>query len=1182
MKKIYLLLLMLIAGIGSTWAQQPTASDAPSNGKWATNTTWYFIQFANSDAYHTAGYMATEGDNYINSDGQLLLNGSTKPTTTAGLWCFVGDDTNGYTIYNRKSGTSLVFSETTAGVGKMLAAGTDGYTQAFDYAASTSTKITNAAVYKLHGTDNTYLNNSDGSPKCHIGVWASDDAVADNGSAMVITAVSDDELVAMGVQPKVTTDETNPVYFYLKAKRDGNYANYTGDATAINQVTAANRTNNSLWYVTAVTGGGYLLHNKGTQKIYSGLNSFTESGTTMYIAENPFNAGYVCVSTNADNTTSGSCWDSEGSGTKIGPWDPASGDADGTSWTIVYSESGDATKDVLGAAIESASQSIGTDPGFYTQASIDAAKAVYDGTDTSKSYAEATTTLQNSMILPTTGKFYRITSAYSAFETQQSVTKSIYVDGTTLKWKSTDGTDLTQYWKIYKNSSDVYVFYNYSTNQYINTITTMGDEAASSTGFTWFEGGQCNIAIAGGNMHANGHSSGAGTSGTIISYGSGANGASAWYIQEVGDPELESAKAALQAKVDEYDTSNTYMYGINPGQYSITGITSEALSNALSDAQTVLDGGSTVAQDYKDALTTLNTKLEGATKSLNYLTVGKYYRIQSTTRETYTGLNMNNSNHTGDSKMWNYTLDETDPRQIWQLEQDGDNYYLVNVCSGTYPQYVNGGGTSTTYVGAKNESYKFTWSKNSEVSTTAYPTWNIFFGGRQVNIESAGYVNYWTGENAHHYLWKVDKTDAEILALVKAWATAQNYTANAGTEKKYTITEGATLISPSEYAAALVPDAIDAVNAYADAETPTLAQAQALYNNYQIVADYVSASNSYGDPLSCNYTATEGWNTVIMPVNFAKPSTWTLYTCAAVDGKVLTLTEASSGTKGIPYIVKSTAAGTFQIIGYSNGATTENQTSGLLTGVITSATTSDGYVLSSDAKSMEKVSSETNVAQYYCYIAANAALTENNYYFDTNDVPPTQITETRDTPADKYGTICLPYDFTAEGAVVMSFTGRSDKGLVFEPVSETTFSAGVPYLYRATAATQTFTTTGATWADATPVNNFTGSYTEVDLSKTTSNTTENFFLYTPESMFYPAGEYVHMSAYKCYFPTLPSVGGARTTVNSVVFSIMGETTGIYGIDTTADLNKNGKFIQNGRMVIVNNGKKFNAAGQNIK
>lgn len=179
-----------------------------------------------------------------------------------------------------------------------------------------------------------------------------------------------------------------------------------------------------------------------------------------------------------------------------------------------------------------------------------------------------------------------------------------------------------------------------------------------------------------------------------------------------------------------------------------------------------------------------------------------------------------------------------------EVGKEGEKYYLVNVASGLYPQTIAAGSDKTTDVGAKNPSLNFSWKQHAEITSTSNAQYNIFFGQEnngQINVEANGNVNYWYGNNAHHYLWKVDKTDAEILALVNDWAKSQNLKANANATKLQVI-EGVTqIISPTEFAAPnVVNAAIDAVKTYDDATVPTLEQAQALYNNYTIVNNYVN------------------------------------------------------------------------------------------------------------------------------------------------------------------------------------------------------------------------------------------------------------------------------------------------------------------------------------------------------
>ncbi|MDD7563119.1 MAG: RICIN domain-containing protein, partial [Alloprevotella sp.] len=325
---------LFMAVTGSTYAQTHfEVSDAPTDGRWAANTKWYFLHFVNSDAYHTAGYMGTKGDAYINSNGQLLLNGTDKPLNAGGIWCFVGDAENGYKIYNRNTGTSKILSMTTDnnGVAKMLDEGTEGNTQRFDCATTTNAgaAFTGKATLKFHGSTNSYLNNSDGTPKCHVGVWSDDQALGAAGSVIDIIEVTDDELYNMGLKVKVST-ENDKHYFMLKSKRSGKYAGFDGN-NGLTQIAYFDVDAKAFWYVTQ-DGSGYKIHNAATEKIVDGT-TMTAAGSTMYIDENKFNPGYFCISTDADNTTAGSCWD-ESSPISIGTWAPTASDADGTSWSI--------------------------------------------------------------------------------------------------------------------------------------------------------------------------------------------------------------------------------------------------------------------------------------------------------------------------------------------------------------------------------------------------------------------------------------------------------------------------------------------------------------------------------------------------------------------------------------------------------------------------------------------------------------------------------------------------------------------------------------------------------------------------------------------------------------------------------------------------------------------------------
>lgn len=454
----------------------------------------------------------------------------------------------------------------------------------------------------------------------------------------------------------------------------------------------------------------------------------------------------------------------------------------------------------------------------------------------------------------------------------------------------------------------------------------------------------------------------------------------AWLLVNVDNPAtlVSKEKVALAVRVAEPN----FLVGVNPGQYPST----DAYSSALTAAQEILNSTAATKDDYESKLTALEDALAQAqTQTKNDLKVGCYYRIQNTVHKTYTGVALYDANYKTDSRMYNYALNQMDPCQIWKLEEAGGKKFLVNVGTGLYPQYINGGNPApNSDAGAKNENYDFTCEKHTDVSAMSMPVFNIKIGGRQVNIEPDGKVDYWYQANAHHYLWKVEKTDAEILALVKDWVSAQSMTTNSGAKKLQVVDGAAQVISPNEFAKPnVVNAAIDAVKEYDGATAPTLEQAQAVCNNYTIVNNYVYHADNNGGILDVEYDLKGQYGTIILPVNYEIPQNVKFYTCSAADANgVLTLNGVNSGSKNQPYIVEYTGDDVptpqtpkrYQIIGYKNGAATTNQKVGLLTGVLVEGgyVPSGSYILSkyNDRFAFYKVVGDNvKVAQRYrCYL----------------------------------------------------------------------------------------------------------------------------------------------------------------------------------------------------------------------
>lgn len=805
---------------------------------------------------------------------------------------------------------------------------------------------------------------------------------------MLLLFVFSSGVSAQGI--KASTDAEKH-WYQIKNFRSGQYAAY-GSETEIHQKDNSNYEKGLYWFVVA-DGAGYRIHNAGTNKIVDG-HTWSDGGCVMYIKSNPHKTGYVCISKNSNLASA--CWDDQSG--KIGDWQPTAKDADGTSWT--FEEVTDA-KNIARAELDYWITNVkeGTTPGCYPSTAIAAAKGVADnGEATADDYTNALATLKNAVSCPVAGKYYVITSAYDRFKFLKGATKSVCVDGQNLKWKTTDLTDESMFWKIYPQG-DKFVFKNYSTGTYISTCAgqtkpyLMGGTPAEQAVFNWYIGTDCNINIAGGSLHTENHNQGNGDNGNIVQYPGGSCTQSAWYIKEVDNVEKEMLQAAI--------VKGKFLIGENPGQYKAT----SEYTAALAEAEKVLGNTTATSEQIKTARTTLVSAIAAIVNNQsaqNTLEKGCYYRIQNTVNETYTGIEIANQ-FAGTSQMKNYTLNQNDPRQIWKLEQDGEKYYLVNVASGLYPQTIAQGSDKTTSVGEKKSDLNFRWEVYTPATSVSDAQYNIFFGegnNGQINVEANGNVNYWYGNNAHHYLWKVKKTDAEILTLVNNWAKSENLTTNANATKLNVIPDVAQVISPSEFAKPnVVNAAIDAVKAYKDAPEPTLSQAQALYNNYAIVNNYVNQANTYGGILDVEYDLKGQYGTIILPVNYASPDNVKFYTCATAGANgVLNLVETNTGSKkNLPYIVEYTGEDVptpqtpkrYQIIGYKKGALTTNQKVGLLTGVLEEGTVyvpSGSYILSKykDRFAFYKVDGENvkKAQQYRCYLTNPAPTAVSAFYLN--------------------------------------------------------------------------------------------------------------------------------------------------------------------------------------------------------
>ena len=204
---------------------------------------------------------------------------------------------------------------------------------------------------------------------------------------------------------------------------------------------------------------------------------------------------------------------------------------------------------------------IGTDIGFYTQATYDALTAAIN---TAKALDEAAITAAHvtalqaaidavNVVLPTTGKYYLIHSSLKKFaENQAGEEKAAYSDGSNVKWTTATRDDKSFYWQAVATSDGGVVFQNAKDGKYMIgnkeqsgawTVSDTYSEAAKidvklfakdANGTKMHEYG---VILNGWQMHCAGHSEGKGESGNVVSWNTDkANSASSWYVVEVALP----------------------------------------------------------------------------------------------------------------------------------------------------------------------------------------------------------------------------------------------------------------------------------------------------------------------------------------------------------------------------------------------------------------------------------------------------------------------------------------------------------------------------------------------------------------------------------------------------------------------------------------------------------------------
>ena len=188
--------------------------------------------------------------------------------------------------------------------------------------------------------------------------------------------------------------------------------------------------------------------------------------------------------------------------------------------------------------------------------------------------------IYNSATISLGAGYWRIVSAYPGYVTQQSKMPAIYYDhdANKLKWHINALTDVSYsvntILKLTASSTD-YTIQTPNTGKYLNAANGSLNEGSGATfTFTSLGSAQYNISTSDNKLHTNGHSSGAGTSGTLVAWNGGLNTCSAWYIIRADEVSLTLNDATdINGRTNAYGTTKlpfdvTLPSGVNA--YSLT------------------------------------------------------------------------------------------------------------------------------------------------------------------------------------------------------------------------------------------------------------------------------------------------------------------------------------------------------------------------------------------------------------------------------------------------------------------------------------------------------------------------------------------------------------------------------------------------------------------------------------
>ncbi len=215
----------------------------------------------------------------------------------------------------------------------------------------------------------------------------------------------------------------------------------------------------------------------------------------------------------------------------------------------------------------------------------------------------------------------------------------------------------------------------------------------------------------------------------------------------------------------------------------------------------------------------------------------------------------------------------------------------------------------------------------------------------------------------------------------------------------------------------------------------------------------------------------------------------------------------------------------------------------------------------------------------------NVTLNDTENFSPANDIFAANVTVNRAMTANVWNTLVVPFDMAIpSGWTVKEPTAFDGSTLTFGDASS--IVAGKPYIVKPTEAVTSFSATNVTLKKDlanTEVGDVTmkGTYEYIDAIDHNSQTSYVVGLKNGATSLYKVNSAVSLKPFRAYFTVSGNNPGARVAIR-----FDDDTTGINVLEEeSANENtgmKDGKYLENGRIIIVKNGVKYSTNGQIAK